>query len=123
MSQSRRRSPLAGSGRTTALWDIPTSVWAYGFFRSAAFVVPYATGTGSFGLGLLIVLVLYVLLIRRSRIAWSVLLVLDVLSFVILLATQSVTGAPWLLHILAGGAIVALLMPSTRAWVSKPRTT
>lgn len=96
MPSSRSRPQRDANGDGVRLWDIPTSVWTYGFTRAVAFAIPYATGTGSFGLGAVAVLALYVFVIRRSRFAWSALLVLDVLSFASLLATQSVTGAPWL---------------------------
>lgn len=100
------------------LWDVPPAVWAYGFFRALAFGVPFATGTGGVGLGLLVVLVLYVLVLRRSRRAWMALVVLDVLSLVILVITQAQTPAPWVLHIFTALAIVSLLLPSTRRYVT-----
>jgi hypothetical protein len=104
------------------LWDVPPSVWAYGFFRAAAFGVPYATGTGGFGLGMLVVLVLYVLLLRRSRWAWALLVVLDVLSLAALVVTQQQTAAPWVLHIFAALALTTLVLPSTLRYVSgRPR--
>jgi nicotinamide riboside transporter PnuC len=93
-------------------------VWAYGFFRALAFGVPFATGTGGFGLGLFVVLVLYVLMVRRSRGAWLALVILDVLSLVILVITQAQTSAPWALHIFTALAIVSLLMPATRRYVT-----
>jgi hypothetical protein len=116
------RSPLrhargSGTGRFK-LWDVPPALWAYGFFRAFAFVVPFATGTGGFGLGLLVVLVLYVLVLRRSRIAYMVLVILDILSLVLLLITQSQTSAPWVLHIFTALAIIALLLPTTRRYVT-----
>ncbi|HSJ43366.1 MAG TPA: hypothetical protein VK923_01635 [Euzebyales bacterium] len=110
--------PPDGKARTFKLWDVPPSVWAYGFFRALAFGVPYATGTGGVGLGLFVVLVLYVFVLRRSRRAWMALVVLDVLSLVILVITQVQTSAPWALHIFTALAVVSLLLPSTRRYVT-----
>lgn len=94
-------------------WDVPTAVWGYGVLRAAAFLIPFATGTGGFGLGLVVVLVLWVLLVRGSRAAWVALVVLDLLSFGLLLASWRASPGPLLLPIAAGLAIVALLWPST----------
>lgn len=112
------RSRRGASGRFK-LWDVPPAAWAYGWFRAMAFGVPFVTGTGGFGLGMFVVLFLYVLLLRRSRIAYMVLVTLDVLSFVLLLVTQSQTSAPWVLHIFTGLAIASLLMPATRRYVTR----
>jgi len=111
------RSPRGASGRFK-LWDVPPALWAYGFFRALAFGVPFATGTGGFGLGLFVVLVLYVLALRRSRGAWMALVVLDILSLVLLLVTQQQTSAPWVLHIFTALAIISLLLPTTRRYVT-----
>lgn len=100
------------------IWAVPPAVWAYGFLRAAAAGVPVATATGGVGLTLFVGLALYVLLVRGSRAAWSVLLVLDVLSLTLLVITQQQTGAPWLLHIFTATGVVALLLPSTRRWVA-----
>ena len=121
MSPSPRNAGRGTARGRFKLLDVPPAVWAYGFFRSAAFVVPILTGTGGFGLGLFVVLVLYVLLLRRSRGAWMALVVLDLLSLVLLVVTQQQTGAPWLLHIFTALAIAALLLPSARSWVARPR--
>lgn len=104
------------------LWDVPTSIWAYGFLRAVAFGVPLATGYGGVGLGVIVTFVLYVFLVRGARVAWSILLVLDILTFTLLVATQPATQAPYLMHICTGAAIVALLMPSARSYVARPRT-
>lgn len=102
------------------LWQVPVSVWAYGFLRAVAFAVPPSPGAISGGIDLIVALPLFVLLVRGSRLAWSVLLVLDTLTLVLLLATQQATHAPWLIHICIAGAIIALLVPSSRAWVTGP---
>lgn len=101
------------------LWDVPTAVWAYGLFRAAAFVVPFATGTGGFGLGVVVVPVLWVLLIRGSRAAWVALLVLDLLSAGLLIATWRTETPPLVLPIAAGLALVMLVLPSTRRHVAR----
>lgn len=111
------RSPRGASGRFK-LWDVPPALWAYGFFRALAFGVPFATGTGGFGLGLFVVLVLYVLALRRSRGVWMALVVLDTLSLVLLLVTQQQTSAPWVLHIFTALAIISLLLPTTRRYIT-----
>lgn len=113
-----------GQARATSrfhLWDVPTSIWAYGFLRAVAFGVPLAIGYGGVGLGVVITLILYVFLVRGSRVAWSILLVLDVLTLTLLIATQAATQAPYLMHICTGAALVALLMPSARSYVATPR--
>ncbi len=116
------RPPLGrsrdGGQRGFKLWDVPPPVWAYGFFRALAFGVPFATGTGGVGLGLFVVLALYILVLRRSRRAWMALVVLDVLSLVILVITQAQNPAPWVLHIFTALAIISLLLPATRRYVT-----
>jgi hypothetical protein len=100
------------------LWQVPTAVWLYGFLRALAFAVPYATGTGGFGLGVVVIGLLFIWLVRGSRVAWAALVVLDVISFVLLLlATPQLAEAPLILHILAGLALLTLLLPSTRRYV------
>ena len=100
------------------LWQVPTAVWLYGFLRALAFGVPYATGTGGFGLGVVVIGLLFIWLVRGSRVAWAALVVLDVISFVLLLlATPQLAEAPLILHILAGLALLTLLLPSTRRYV------
>lgn len=104
------------------LWDVPPAVWAYGLFRAAAFGVPVATGSGGAGVGLLIVLVLFVFLVRGSVIAWSLLFFLDLLSFLVLVGTPQLGESPLILPILAGLALLALVLPSTRRYVrGQPR--
>ena len=93
-------------------------MWLYGFLRALAFAVPYATGTGGFGLGVVVIGLLFIWLVRGSRVAWAALVVLDVISFVLLLlATPQLAEAPLILHILAGLALLTLLLPSTRRYV------
>jgi len=100
------------------LWQVPTAVWLYGFLRALAFGVPYSTGTGGFGLGVVVIGLLFIWLVRGSRVAWAALVVLDVISFVLLLlATPQLAEAPLILHILAGLALLTLLLPSTRRYV------
>jgi len=100
------------------LWQVPTAVWLYGFLRALAFAVPYATGTGGFVLGVVVIGLLFIWLVRGSRVAWAALVVLDVISFVLLLlATPQLAEAPLILHILAGLALLTLLLPSTRRYV------
>lgn len=104
------------------LWEVPGSVWLYGFLRAGALGLPLATGAGSVGIGHLVVLPLYILLvIRRSALAWGILLVFDSLSFALLAATRSITGAAPLVLVLAGGALATLLAPSMRRWVTAER--
>lgn len=115
-----RRNPTQAAPGTYdrfQIWNVPSSVWAYGLLRAIAFGLPLTSETGGLGLNVLVVLVLYVPLIRGSRLAWSTLLVLDILTLVLLIITQQTTQAPWLVHICTAGAIVALLVPSTRAYV------
>lgn len=97
-------------------------MWAYGLLRAIAFGLPLATGAGGIGLGVLVTLVLYVPLVRGSRVAWSALLTLDILTLVLLVVTQQTTGAPWLVHICTAAAIITLLLPSTRAYVARRST-
>lgn len=104
-----------------ALWDVPGSVWLYGFLRAGSLGLPLATGAGSVGLGLFVALPLYVLVIRQSAPAWGILLVFDSLSFGALVATRSITGAAPLVIVLAGSALVTLLAPSMRRWVAPDR--
>lgn len=96
------------------VWDVPTAVWAYGVLRAAAFLIPFATGTGGFGLGLVVVLVLWVLLVRGSRVAWVSLVLLDLLSLGLLLVSWRVAPGPLLLPITAGLALAVLLLPTVR---------
>lgn len=114
-SPGRSRRRRSGAFR---LWDVPPPVWAYGFFRALAFGVPFATGTGGVGVGLLVVLVLYAFVLRRSRRAWMALVVLDILSLTVLVVTQSQTSAPWVLHIFTALAVVCLLLPTTRRYAT-----
>lgn len=101
------------------LWRVPTAVWLYGFLRMAAFGLPLLTGTGGVGLGAVIVGLLFVGLVRGARAAWIALVVLDVLAFaLLLLATPALEEAPLLVHIAAGLALVVLLLPSTRRYVT-----
>lgn len=104
-----------------SLWEVPGSVWLYGFLRAGSLGLPLLTGAGSVGLGLFVALPLYVLVIRRSAAAWGILLVFDSLSFGALVATRSITGAAPLVIVLAGGALATLLAPSMRRWVTPDR--
>ncbi|MGI8576243.1 MAG: hypothetical protein ACR2MA_13175 [Egibacteraceae bacterium] len=100
------------------IWDVPPAVWAYGCLRAAAFGVPVVTGSGGVGLGLAIVFVLYVFLVRGSQVAWGVLFALDALSFIVLVATPQLGETPLILPIIAGLALLVLLLPSTRKYVT-----
>ncbi len=103
------------------LWQVPTAVWLYGFLRALAFAVPYATGTGGFGLGVIVTALLFIWLVRGSRVAWATLVVLDMLSLVLLLlAAPQLEEVPLILHIFAGLALLTLWLPSTRRHVSGP---
>lgn len=117
LPRQRPSQVVPGTYDQFQIWNVPSSVWAYGLLRAVAFGVPLTSGTGGLGLNVLVVLVLYVPLVRGSRLAWSTLLVLDILTLVLLIVTQQTTMAPWLVHICTAGAIVALLLPSTRAYV------
>lgn len=71
------------------------------------------------GLGVIVVLVLYVSVLHRSRTAWIVLVAIDAVSHLILLTTWSAAiHAPLIVPILAIASMVPLLMPSTRRWVA-----
>lgn len=107
---------------TFRLWRAPTSIWVYGLLRAAAFAMPFVAGSGGVGIGLFIVLPLFVFLLRGSVRAWGALLVFDSLSFAILLSVPDVAAVPLLLPMLMGGALIALLVPSTRRYVTQPRT-
>lgn len=89
--------------------------------RALAFLVPYATGTGTFGLGPVVVGGLWVLAVRRSRAAWGALVVLDVGSLGFLLLGQRTSPAPLILPLAAGAALVTLLLPSVWRHVARPR--
>ena len=100
-------------------WNrIPTAVWGYGLIRALAFGAPALTEDGRVGLGLLVVLPLYVYLVRGSRLAWAILVVLDAVGLA-LLAVGLVTAdeAPLSIPLLAGLAFALLLVPSTRRFV------
>lgn len=101
------------------LWRVPTSIWVYGFLRAAAFGLPLVSDAGGVGLGLFVVLPLYLFLVRGSVFAWGTLLVLDSLSFALLVALPETIDLPLLLPVLQGGAIVALVVPGTRAYVTR----
>ncbi len=101
---------------------MPTAVWVYGLLRALAFYLPAATRTGQVGLGLVVILVLFVGLVRGSRGAWVALVILDILGFALLvLATPQLREAPLLIHITSGLALVTLLLPSTRRYVAGKR--
>jgi hypothetical protein len=98
---------------------VPIAIWAYGFLRSLTFVAPSWTEDGQVGLGVIVVLVLYVFLLRGSRRAWMALVVLDTFSHVMLMAAWlNADDSPLAIPILAGASLVALLMPSTRRYVA-----
>jgi hypothetical protein len=109
-------------GAQRSIWDVPVAIWAYGLLRSLAFIAPSWTEDGQIGLGVVVVLVLYVFLVRRSRRAWVALVVLDTFSHVMLLtAWLGADESPWAIPILAAASLVALLMPSTRRYASVGR--
>lgn len=97
---------------------MPTAVWLYGGLRGAAFAVPSLTQTGGIGLGAFVVLALYVFLVRGSRRAWIALVVLDVLALLLLALGTQLGQTPLLVHILSALALVTLLLPSVRRYVT-----
>jgi hypothetical protein len=109
-------------GRVAArpsITDVPVSLWVYGLLRSLAFMAPSLTEEGRFGLGAIVTVVLFVFVLRRSHRAYQVLIFLDAFSLVMLLATWlGADDAPLSVPLLAGLALVALLWPSTRRYVS-----
>lgn len=111
-------------GARPSLWDVPPALWAYGLLRSLAFVAPSWSEEGQVGLGVIVVLVLYVSVLRRSRRAWVVLVAIDAVSHLILFTTWSTaTNAPLIVPILAIASMVPLLMPSTGRWVATKSVT
>jgi hypothetical protein len=105
------------------MWHVPVAVWAYGLLRALAFAAPTWTEGGRIGLGVVVVLVLYMLMLRRSRRAWVALVALDAVSHLLLLVTWIDTAdAALAIPIFAVASMVALLMPSTRRYVSTDRS-
>ena len=99
-------------------WNrIPTAVWAYGLLRAIAFGAPILTAQGNVGLGVLIVLPLYVFLVRGSRLAWAILVVLDAISPLLLVLSLGQTEVPLSVPLLTATAFATLLAPSTRRYV------
>jgi len=99
------------------IWKVPTAVWFYGSVRAAGFAVAGTTGPVG-ALDVSLILALYLLLVRGSRTAWVVLIAVDVASFGLLVLTTRVGQTPLLVHILFGSALVTLLLPSIRRYVS-----
>lgn len=115
-SHSRASSRV---GAEPSLWDVPPALWLYGLLRSLAFVAPSWSEDGQVGLGVLVVLVLYAFVLRRSRRAWITLVAIDALSHLILITTWlAAIDGPLLVPILAIASIVPLLLPSTRRYLA-----
>lgn len=123
VSRAARFYSTSTAGSRRSPWDVPIAVWAYGLSRSLAFVAPSWTEDGRIGLGVVIVLGLYILLLRRSRPAWIALVVLDSLSFLLLMVAWSdADDAPIAIPVLAVASMVALLAPSTRRYARSTPT-
>ncbi|MGI9031112.1 MAG: hypothetical protein ACR2HP_14185 [Ilumatobacteraceae bacterium] len=123
MSLTSRPQPSTRVGARPTMFDVPIALWAYGLLRSLAFAAPAWTEDGRIGLGVIVVLALYVVvLVKRSRGAWIALVALDVLSFTMLITVWlREDDAPLIIPILAGAALVALLLPSTRRYLNVDR--
>lgn len=104
-----------------SFYDVPGGIWLYGLLRVGSLGLPIATGTGGIGLGLVVIPPLFVMLVRRSASAWGTLLVFDSVSFGILGATRAITDAAPLQFALAAVALLLLLLPSVRRWVTVDR--
>jgi hypothetical protein len=103
------------------LLDVPPALWAYALLRSLAFAAPSWAG-GSIGLGVVVVAFLYVYTLRRSRRAWSALVILDGISLPLLVAAWLEAGdAAVAAPILAVLSIAVLVLPATRRYVSGGR--
>ncbi len=124
MSLSSRPPTSTRVGARPSPLDVPIALWAYGLLRALAFAAPAWTRDGRIGLGVVVVLALYiVVLVRRARWAWVALVALDVLSLTMLIAVwMEADDAPLSVPILAGAAMVALLMPSVRRYLRIDRT-
>lgn len=111
--------PTSKTATASPIWQIPVTLWGYGLLRSLAFAAPSWSRDGRIGLGLFVVIVLYGFVLRRSRRAWKVLVALDAFSLVLLaVAWIDADDAPIAIPMLAAGALLVLLAPSTRRHVS-----
>jgi hypothetical protein len=99
------------------LLDVPTSLWSYGVVRPLAFLAPTWSG-GRIGLGVVVTMVLFVFVLRRSRRAWVALVCLDTLSLsMLILAWSSVGDAPVAAPLLATLGLILLVVPPVRHYV------
>ena len=104
------------------LLDVPATLWAYAVLRSLAFAAPTWAG-GNIGLGVVVVAALYVFALRRSRRAWSALVVLDVLSLTMLVAAWlDASGSPIAAPLLTALSFVVLVLPASRRYVCRGRS-
>ena len=106
-------------GDHPSLFDVPISLWAYAMLRALAFLAPALAADGRIGFGVVVVPVLFVFVIRRSRMAYQVLVLLDIFSAVMLLtAWLGADDNPVSVPILTGLSLVALLWPSNWRYVT-----
>lgn len=117
-----RPEPSSTAAASSPIWQIPLALWVYGLLRSLAFAAPSWTSEGRIGLGSFVVIVLYVFVLRRSRRAWTGLVIVDTFSLVLLtVAWVDADNAPLAIPALAAVALVVLLAPSIRRHVAEPR--
>ena len=110
-------------GASGSIFDVPLALWTYALLRPLAFLAPALTADGSIGLGVLVVAVLFVFVLRRSRRAYQALVLLDIFSGVMLMtAWVEADDNPLSIPILAGLSLMALLWPSNWRYVSAPTT-
>ncbi|MEM9615502.1 MAG: hypothetical protein AAF962_03080 [Actinomycetota bacterium] len=117
--------PGSTTGRTGAdahlpsLFRVPGALWLYGAVRALSFGAPLLTSAGGVGLGLAVAAALWVGVLQGRRLAWRLLLAVDVASVVLLtVAVFTVDGARPVAPALAAVAVGLLVTPSSRRHVA-----
>lgn len=109
--------------RLPRVLPVPTALWAYGFFRAVAFGLPVLSShAGRIGLGVAVVLVLFVGVVLRATWAWIALALLDALSLTTTVVLSDIPDdVPWGVVVSTVLALVVLLTPSVQRHVGWPR--